>query len=283
MYYNTKVINYPNGSTQIRLYVDLIQADYEKKKTKFDYDGWEKITEESILDCPFDTEIIEWSEEDKKIIKKYRERKSSVEERKRVSFNRSKQMVFAYSRSCSWNYFCTFTFNDSKIDRYNYDDVSKAFRKWLNNIKKKYAPNLKYLFIPEQHQDGAWHMHGLIAGIGDIELIDSGHKYNNEVVYHCKHYKLGFNNITKVTDIKRVSSYVCKYITKDMCNLIKGKQRYFVSQNLPKAEVIEQLYEPSKIERKDFIIELADSIGKDICHIQVKENAFHKIYYIELE
>ena len=81
------------------------------------------------------------------------------------STNRAKSMVYNYARANEWEYFITMTFDKVKIDRYNYDACSKAIRKWLNNIRNNYAPNLKYIIVPEQHllRNGdtqrAWHFH----------------------------------------------------------------------------------------------------------------------------
>ncbi len=68
-------------------------------------------------------------------------------------------------------YFCTFTFSDCKTDRSDLDALSKALRQFFNNFKKRYAPDFKYIIVPERHKNGTWHFHGLISGIPSTEFV----------------------------------------------------------------------------------------------------------------
>jgi hypothetical protein len=42
-----------------------------------------------------------------------------------------------------------------------------------------------------------------------------------------------------VQDVKKVSSYITKYITKDLCTSTEGKHRYFRSNNIPEVTTSE--------------------------------------------
>ena len=93
------------------------------------------------------------------------------------------------------------------------------------------------MFVPELHKDGAWHMHGMIYGLSndDLTLNDNGYytwqKYND---------KFGFMSIDKVQDIDRLSSYILKYITKDVEKSVSelGAHLYYASKGLAKAELV---------------------------------------------
>lgn len=162
------------------------------------------------------------------------------------STNRAKSMVYNYARANEWEYFITMTFDKVKIDRYNYDACSKAIRKWLNNIRNNYAPNLKYIIVPEQHllRDGdtqrAWHFHGLISNVGNMKFTRALNHHTKEElftksglpIYNMKNYKLGWCTATPIRDSAKASGYITKYITKELTMHTKGFRRYYPSSNL---------------------------------------------------
>jgi hypothetical protein len=199
------------------------------------------------------------------------------------SMNRTKQSIFTYARCEQWEYFITLTLDSVKVDRYNYTVCSKKVRVWLNNLRK-ISPNLKYLVVPEQHKDGAWHFHGVFACTGDIKFVDSGkvlHK-DNSIIYNMPNYKYGFSTATKVQDVHKVAKYVGKYITKSVCDNTENKQRYYVSQNINKPNEMVLYLEEN--EEKEFIEMYADSVGKEVAYVsqtQAKEN-YTQCKYIEL-
>lgn len=159
-----------------------------------------------------------------------------------VSKNRTVNKIYDLCKSNTWEYFITLTFSQEKVDRYDYNEVSKAIIKWLHSIKNSCSPNLRYIIVPELHKDGAYHFHGLIADIGNMEMIDSTKRTkNNDIIYNIKNYKLGFTTATKVKENNRVSGYITKYITKELCTTTINKKRYWSSKNLNKP-YIEKCY-----------------------------------------
>jgi hypothetical protein len=123
--------------------------------------------------------------------------------------------------------FCTFTF---KKDRDNITACKERMSKWLNNTQYRYG-KFQYLIVPEFHSDGvSIHFHALISG-NNIPLRYSGIQQRNRRVYNITNYKNGHTTVTKITDKQKVSSYLKKYITKEMPQL-PGKKRYWVSSNL---------------------------------------------------
>lgn len=154
-----------------------------------------------------------------------------------VSMHRTINTVYELSRSNTWEYFFTMTFDGSIVDRYDYDVCAKKLTQWLNGVRKLYAPDMVYLVVPERHKDGAFHFHGLFSNIGRLPLKDSGIRKNNRIIYNLPTYKFGFTTVSMVGDSGRASNYVCKYITKELCSVTSGKKRYWVSRNAKRPEV----------------------------------------------
>jgi hypothetical protein len=186
------------------------------------------------------------------------------------SVNRTKNMIYNYARGNVWEWFVTLTFNKEKIDRYSYADCSKKLREWLNNMRKKYALDLKYLIVPEEHKGDdseckckacghlyinrvykcpkcecqekmyAWHFHGLLSNTGKMKFNKAFDKYSalplltksGLQIFNFGNYKLGYSTATAITDTAKASSYITKYITKELAVNTKGHRRYYPSANL---------------------------------------------------
>ena len=69
-----------------------------------------------------------------------------------------------------WEYFVTLTIDPAKYDRYNLKEFHKHNAQFVRDYNKKHGAKIKYLIIPEQHKDGAWHEHGLFLGIPQSHL-----------------------------------------------------------------------------------------------------------------
>ena len=224
--YNVKIITYPDLTKQYRIYQNTIGTDdlsmavrLHKKGERNPFDG--KVCKEILVD-----------------IKDY---KNHVDE---VSIKRTKKKVYDYAKSNEWEWFVTFTFSPDKVNRYNYDECTKYLSKWFNNLKRS-SPALSYLVVPEQHKDGAYHFHGLFSGINERQIVWTG-KYvikrvrglrskfvrTKEKIYKIGSYKLGWMTATRVREMEKVTSYITKYITKDMLNGLHGRKRYWCSRNL---------------------------------------------------
>lgn len=224
--YNVKIITYPDLTKQYRIYQNMIGTDDlsmavcpHKKGERNPFDG--KVCKEILVD-----------------IKDYKDHVSDV------SLKRTKKKVYDYAKSNEWEWFVTFTFSPDKVNRYNYDECTKYLSKWFNNLKRS-SPALSYLVVPEQHKDGAYHFHGLFSGINERQIVWTG-KYvikrvrglrskfvrTKEKIYKIGSYKLGWMTATRVREMEKVTSYITKYITKDMLNGLHGRKRYWCSRNL---------------------------------------------------
>lgn len=137
------------------------------------------------------------------------------------ALSRARSVVTQVIICNDWQYFFTGTIDGSKFDRYNLSSFYKAFSQWIRDQNKKYRIKIQYLFIPELHKDGAWHLHGVIRGIPDYltqpfipgfhprKLIE--HNFINWPGYSAK---FGFCSLAPIRDLIAVGFYITKYILK---------------------------------------------------------------------
>lgn len=283
MAYNVKITEYANGQFEITTYkqgvytmldgessyrADMIDKNADALAWRFaSYVIDEKTGQGRFIPRIEDREYC-YNPFTEKIQYVYTDADEWVEERKKEhslysSLNRTRSALYMYARQCDWEYFITLTYSPDKIDsRYDFSLCMKKAHKWINNCKNRKARELLYLLVPEQHKDGAWHIHGLLCNTTGLTFTDSGKRYDGKIVYNLDDWKLGFSTATKVTDTYKVSNYITKYITKDLCAVTPGKQRYFVSKTIPKPKTFTALIDPDELD--SFIQEVADSCGADL-------------------
>lgn len=153
------------------------------------------------------------------------------------SLSRTKSCVLEIALCNMWDWFVTLTLAPDKFDRYDLPAWRKSFTQWLRNYNRLHNTHIAYLLIPEQHKDGAWHMHGLLSGVPDAALIVNEHGYMDWPAYSRKY---GFISMGKVRDLERVSKYITKYVTKDMAARAEDLHAhlYYASKGLKRAEVL---------------------------------------------
>lgn len=214
MSYNVKILMFPaNNEIEYRIYREEIKVSIGK----------------SILD-DVEKPLIS---DDEAIVKKIR----SWEE----STRRTKQKIYEHARANRWEYFVTYTFNPDKVNSEDYDESYRAISDHLKYVRKKYSPDLKYMVVPELHKDGKkFHFHALISNIGNMVLDDSGKRDKRKIIYNIKNYKLGWSTAISIGDGEsaRTANYITKYITKGLVFFTEKRQRYLVSQNLDKPEIM---------------------------------------------
>lgn len=173
------------------------------------------------------------------------------------SLSRSRQKVFEYAMCNDFPYFVTLTINKEQCDRYDLDIFIKKFTQWIRDIRKKYKCQIKYLFIPENHKDGAWHLHGFLdvpeymLEKFDISIQNEYIKNNRNNIYNWSLYekKFGFNIIEPVRNKEATAKYATKYIVKNLgSNIDQNKKVYYASRGLKTAETIAELRPMSDIE-----------------------------------
>ena len=111
--------------------------------------------------------------------------------------------------------FVTFTQSPEKVaDRYDYKEAVKRLGVWLDNRVRRRG--LKYIFVPELHQDGAIHWHGLCNSAA-LRLVDSGHRdRKGRTVFNLSDWTVGFSTATLVGEHLAACRYVTKYIAKGL-------------------------------------------------------------------
>lgn len=316
--YNMVRIDFVDGNTQFRFYKNPISIkDYmHGEKGKIESDRIDKKIKNHVR-TPFG-DYADITDKDIEVLtpleKELRHQRSVIS-----SANRAISTVYSYARGNVWDWFITLTFDKEKIDRYNYSECSKKMRTWLNNLRKKYAPDLKYLIVPEEHKGSnseckclecdtvyrnnmnccpeckstnkvyAWHFHGLLSNTGLIKFNKAFNKNTGEVLitksgldkYNFGSYKLGFNEATQVTDTAKVSSYITKYITKELCIKTKGFRRFYPSANLEYPSKSFYLYEDK--EKIEFLKENKKRITYNK-EVRVKVGSFENTTnYIEID
>ncbi len=276
--YNIRVIRYENGSFEIRQYSNPVNAVYDGETSVTPIFQTGKKRKVNLEYNPFTDEM---------------EKLRTIEDAERSaknSLNRTKQNIYKFSRQADWEYFITLTFDGSKVNRYDFDECMNKANKWFNNQKARKSPDLKYLFVPEQHKDGAWHIHGVIADVGEMSFADSGRvaigekayrrsDVNSEfaTIYNLSGWRFGFSTATRVRDKYKVASYITKYITKDLCESTFGKKRYYRSRNIP-----EPLEKGFIVEPKDFdsfMAEMVDSFGCGMVYQKEVNGLYQSVTY----
>ena len=200
---------------------------------------------------------------------------NSVEESQKRSFRRTKQNIYDLAFNHPWKYFVTLTFNSLMVDRLDYAAVSKKLSKWLNNIKSRKYPSMEYLIVPELHEKGGVHFHGLFTIDEEMNLVDSGHKdKKGRVIYNWFDFGLGFTTVTVVGDIHKASTYITKYITKDLTTTFKGK-KYWHSHGIPPPKVL-KIKLNSVYTKKKIIQTLSESVDFQSQHFVEVDTKFFK-------
>lgn len=152
----------------------------------------------------------------------------------RCSLSRTRNKITLLSLSFQkWKYFCTFTFNRTKVDRYSYDECSRAMQSFLHKLTY-YFPNIVYIVVPELHADGAFHFHGLFNDL--LPVYRSGSFYSRKInrfvdtfYVNNSFYDYGFTNCSVIRSQSAVCKYISSYITSDLVSVSKNKRRYWYS------------------------------------------------------
>ena len=173
------------------------------------------------------------------------------------SFSRARSMVKQYGLCNPWDYFVTLTLDPKKYNRYDLGQFKADLSQFVRDMRKKYkqygGERLSYVLVPENHKDGAWHMHGLIYGLPEAvtepfvsgkhpqKLVDGG--FLNWTDYERK---FGFVSLGKIRDPVGTVLYTTKYINKDIEALadLKGEHLYMASRPLKKAVTVNEVYFP---------------------------------------
>jgi hypothetical protein len=140
------------------------------------------------------------------------------------SMRRARAKLRRFALANDFEYFVTLTLDPAKIDRYDPATVTKALGRWADNMVRRHG--LRYILVPERHQDGAIHFHGFMAGRGLI-VKDSGVRWDDRPVYNLPQWTLGFTTAQRLYgDYHAAVGYCCKYIGKQQGERPLGRWYY---------------------------------------------------------
>lgn len=182
-----------------------------------------------------------------------------------------------------FEYFCTFTFDDNKIDRTDYKLVKRSLLKFFNNFRTRYAPHFRYVLVPEQHKNGAWHFHGALAGIPVSEFyvpdkITRRHPKTGRLltVKNTKKYvrwrryaeKFGHFDCSPIRSPEACAVYISKYLFKQDNGIDVCDHLYFCSNGLLRPELVEDVpnvpFPFDKPEYEDYFCKVSWSAGDGV-------------------
>jgi hypothetical protein len=187
-----------------------------------------------------------------------------------VSIRRTRILMNMLLDMNDFDWFCTLTFDKEKLDRTDPEAVLDAYTDCIHYLSRKY-PRMRYLTVPEQHDDGCFHFHLVIGGVTpkELGLVDSGKvcchwatrkgkiasreyfeqtKNERELtatdglpVYNITNFIYGFSTATKIANRAACNTYVKKYIDKALGSTDIFRKRFYYSKNLAMPVVFNEL------------------------------------------
>lgn len=240
--YNTKVKRYRDGSYTLTYCNRRVFVNQEEKQKFIEFCESEETEKTEDTGKAKVTEIVNKFEASKLSEAQKQKRKEERTDHMKTAVDKIYDLAFQNE----WNYFMTITINPEQFDSKDVKEVYKRLRNWLSDrVKRK---GLKYLLIPEYHENGGIHAHALINDCFNFvhsgRYLYSGKAYKAETlqekgidistlkpVYNVPEWKYGFSTAIPVDGSPaRLACYITKYITKD-CKKIFGKY-YLSSRNL---------------------------------------------------
>jgi hypothetical protein len=201
---------------------------------------------------------------------KFEKHKRSEADRFASSISRARNRIFELAMCNEFTFFCTFTQDKKKRDRFDLSEFRKDFAMLVRNMNRTRPEDkkIKYLLIPEQHKNGAWHMHGLLAGLeeSDLRKFELSERLpkairnqleKGEAVFDWTRYRkaFGYFTCTEIKEKNACSKYITKYVTKDLESSPRknGEHLFFASQGLKGKETLVRLSdEPCALTEWDF-------------------------------
>ena len=172
------------------------------------------------------------------------------------AISRARRSVLELGLCNDWKYFVTFTFDKEKHDRFNLDLLHKTFNQWVRDQRKKYPEiSFRFVLVPEPHDKGGWHFHGLFSDISPLlvsfrELWDRGENVpwklveNGYFTWPALQEKFGFCSFGIIRDKVATGFYITKYVTKSLNNGLVGvgKHLYWPSKPLRRPQKHGEIY-----------------------------------------
>jgi len=156
-----------------------------------------------------------------------------------------------------FRWFVTLTLDSARIDRYDIKTITKRLNTWLDNQVRR--AGLRYVLVPERHQDGAIHYHGFVNDVSGF--ISSGTwsvperkkpvkprsaaqrrewaaREDCHEVYNWENWTFGFSTAIELYgDYHSAVAYVCKYVRKQTAEGKIGGRWYYSGGELRRPQV----------------------------------------------
>lgn len=162
-----------------------------------------------------------------------------------------------------WKYFATFTFDETKQDRNDFEALRTRITRFLRRR------SIKYFLIPEFHEKGGIHFHALLSAeikpfLAEFEGKALKNQYihskivAHEEIFNCPEIQqnYGYTIIEPIRNVEACSLYISKYVTKtfDDPNFPRlSRHRFFTSRGLRSPAIVNPLHPKLKLEEFDVV------------------------------
>ena len=191
---------------------------------------------------------------------------------------RARSQILDYCLCNKFEFFVTITINP-KYDRCNLDWLRRKTSQIIREMRIKYGGEFKYILIPEQHKDGAWHMHGLFDKDFGQDFYLNEHGYLDWNSYDS----IGYSSISIIRDYLATIRYITKYIRKDFSKREKSKHLYFCSHNLISSNKILDVVIRNDNLQYDFVNQYCKVLNFDESDFNYVIDELNRVVYTVLE
>ena len=183
------------------------------------------------------------------------------------NLSRSKNRILELALCNPWEWYVTLTLDPAKYDRTDLGKFIKDLSQLVRDYRKKTGHQVKYMLIPERHEDGCWHMHGFLMGlpVGELHAFTLEehlpYKILNRIkkgvpVYTWEAYanRFGHACIEAIQNQQAASRYITKYITKETMRTITelNAHTFYASKGLQGSVILMQDLLCKEIKEPDY-------------------------------
>lgn len=219
----------------------VTRSQYVSILKKYTDDYYKFITLSSVRKSGY--EFVPRNKDDKEYSNKARS--PDADEKMAQAISRAKSKIFEIAMCNDFKYFFTGTISPDHEFRYDLEVFHKKLTIFIRNYNRLSGANVKYVLIPEKHQDGAIHIHGLLLGIRSQDLVINEYGYLDWVQYRRS---FGFMSLSEIKDKEACCRYITKYVSKDFATAGVGQHLYYCSRGLKRSvEVVRDNFDTQDV------------------------------------
>jgi len=144
------------------------------------------------------------------------------------SMRRSKANIRRKCMAAGLDYLLTLTYRENVTDlERSFSDLARFIR-----LVRKSNKSFKYVAVAEYQKRGAVHFHLAVKGWQNIPLLRKCWHQAIKSTDGNIQVKAPRNRMGNAWHFAKLARYLTKYITKDLCSLGNGRQRYRVSEGI---------------------------------------------------